>query len=428
MGRLGYGEQPGAQTHPSSTPAGSLTSVTRLRLFVIAALSSWLSGCSAPRQQGMIEVAPGAEDRFLLAMKMGYIGTFDKQLVPGQVRRALLPGQLPEGKARGARVGDYVLENGHVLAAITDVDGSERGGRLVDLARKPASMDGLDRIDLDVLGAPIVYDTLKTGFDDATQAAYVEVSGTLDRSAIDGTRFTVSTRYDAAPGVEAIVVHTHIKLEEGNLDTSNVGSGLLDERLYAKGASGPIVDSGSGFGASLGGDGAYLLRPLFEGARVTAAARGPRLIVDADSAPGAGDAVVITRMVAPLERSDTGALAVAVAKSEGRRIGDVEVRVAPRGGAGFPSRGDLAFVGADGARVEVCDVDTSGEDSHFAATLPAGRYTVTFNNQRLRGEGAEIEIEPDRVSFLTVVARPKKDDVAPDASACITAARHAPTD
>lgn len=414
------------RTHPSSSPKRGLTSVTCSRLLAVAALSSSLLGCAAPSQGGLLEVAPGAEDRFLLAMKLGYLGSFDRQMVPGQVRRALLKEQLPDGDARSGRVGDYVLENGHVLATITDVDGTERGGRLVDLARKPTSIDALDRLDLDLLGAKIVYETLKTGFDDATQAAYVEVSGTLDRSAIDGTRFTVSTRYDAAPGVEAIVVHTHIKLEQGTLDVASVGAGLLDERLYAAGASGPIVDSASGFGASIGGRGAYLLRPLYEGAKVTAAARGPRMLIDAASAPAQGDAVVITRVIAPLERPDTGALAVAVAKSEGKHVGDVEVRVAPRGGARFPGRGDLAFVDPRGERVEVCDVDTSGEDSHFAATLPIGRYTVYFNNEQLSGEGSEIEIEADRVSFLTVVARPRQEGLAPAPSACITAPRHAP--
>ncbi|NUP06353.1 MAG: hypothetical protein HOW73_09880 [Polyangiaceae bacterium] len=392
--------------------------MTLARLFGTLALGSTLAACAPPAQRGMVYVAPGASERFQLAMRMGYLGTFDREMVPGQVRRAMFEDQLPQGDARTGRVGDYVLENGHVLAAITAIDGSARGGKLVDLARKPKSLDGLDGLDLDVLGQRVVYDSLKTGNDDTTQTAYIEVSGRIDRAAADGSLLTVSTRYDAAPGIDGIVVHTHIKLDRGTLSPGEGGPGLLDEQLRAKNPESPIVDATNGFGASMGSSGAYLFRPLFDGATLTAEQQAPRFVVGVDHAPTLGDSIVVTRIVTPLERPDTGALAVAVAKTEGRGIGDIEVRVAPKGkGARFPNRGDLAFVSSSGARYEVCDVDTSGEDSHFGATLPAGQYTVFFNNRELASAGAPIDIEADRVAFLTVAASARSDagDVAPSA-------------
>lgn len=394
---------------------------------LLGAMSLGSSGCAAPMQQGEVIVAPGASERFMLAMSMGYLGNFDREMVPGQVRRALLEDQLPDGKARSARVGDYVLENGHVLAAITNVDGTSRGGRLVDLARKPGSTDGLGRLEHDVLGRHLVYDSLKTGKDEATNAAYVEVSGRVDLTAADappgsGALLTVSTRYDAAPGIEAIVVHTHVKLDRGSLADVAPELDLLDERLVAEGAGEPLLDAVAGAGAAMGKEGAYMLRPLFDGASLTVDAGAPRMRINVSAAPTEGDSIVITRVVTPLERPDSGALAVAVAKTEGRGIGDVEVRVAPKSrGAGFPNRGDLAFVGANGARFDVCNIDTSGEDSHFPATMPAGKYTVHFLNKDLQTEPVSIEIEENRVAFLTLFATSRSSSAPVEPARCPTA-------
>lgn len=395
-------------------------------LMMLAAVSMVGAGCMPPAQRGLVRVAPGASERFSLAMRMGYLGTFEREMVPGQVRRALFDDQLPTGEARTGKLGDYVLENGHVLAAISNVDGTARGGRLIDLGRKPATLDGLDGLDHEVLGGSVVYDALKTGFDETTNTAYVEVSGRIDRGARDGSLFTVSTRYDAAPGIEGIVVHTHIKLDRGALDPEEQVA-LFDERLHARDAEGPIVDATNAVGATMGSKGAYMLRPLFDGAAITSSSTAPRMLVGVESAPPLGDSIVITRIVTPLERPDTAALAVAVARIDGRGIGDIEVKVTPRTRAArFPMRGHLAFVSSDGARFDVCGVETRGEDSHFAATIPSGRYTVFFENERVASLGDELEIEPDRVAIVSISVGNRDEGIPATSSACITRAAHDP--
>lgn len=357
-------------------------------------------------QLGEPYIAPGASERFMLAMSMGYLGTFEREMVPGQVRRALLPDQLPKGKAVSSKLGDYVLENGHVLAAISDVDGTERGGRLLDLARKPKSSDGIERLDHEVFGKKVIYDSLKTGVEPSTQTAFVEVSGRVDARDVGGPVLMVSTRYDAAPGIEAIVVHTHFKVEQGSLaqDAGALASNLLDEKLFVVGSSeGPIVDTASGYGATLGKEGAYLYRPLFEGATLTASASAPRLLVSAREVEHDGDGIIVTRSVSPLERPDTAALAVALARTEGRAVGDIEVRVnASERGVRLPNHGDLAFESKDGQRYDVCGLDSTGEDSHFPATLPAGRYRVGFQGSDGSSNAAEIDIVKDRIAFVTL--------------------------
>ena len=394
------------------------------------ALSAWvLASCAAPTQQGGVVVAPGAGERFMLAMSMGYLGSFDRAMVPGQVRRALLRDQLPSGPAATAKVGDYVLENGHLLAAVTNVDGTTRGGRLVDLARKPTQADGLDGLELEVLGEKVVYDALKTGRDEATFTAYVEVSGRIDATHRGGPLVTVSTRYDVAPGVDAIVVSTHIKLERGAFAEGDSAPSLFDETLVAKSPMPPIADVTAGFGATLGDGGGYLLRPMSDGASLTTTSISPRVRVPATQGPALGDAIVVTRVVSPLERADSSAVAVALAKTDGKGIGDIEVRVAPRGpGARYPKRGDLSFVSASGESFLACDLDATGDDSHFAASMPEGRYTMVFRNGALESEGVPVVIEKDRTGFTTVAAavREKAEPTPPGPSACISPASHDP--
>lgn len=378
------------------------------------ALALSLAGCAAPVQNGGVAVLPGASERFILAMRMGYLGGFDREMVPGQVRQALLEDQLPGGAGRSGRAGDWVLENGHVLATITAIDGTARGGRLVDLALKPRGEDELEPSGLLALGQPVVYDTLKTGFDDPTSAAYVEVSARIDRRSEGGPLFTVSTRYDAAPGLRGVLVHTHVKLEDGAFDP-NEARPLLEERLSARGAHTVSVQASGEHGASLGGEGGFLLRPIDLAGRVVA--QGDRLgyVVDAAAAPPRGDGLVFSRLVSPLDRPDSAALAVAIARAKGDPVGDVEVRLASRGVGTL--RGDLSFVAEDGARYDVCDRWAHGADSHFDASLPAGRYTVWFQGKRLSGGGQSIVVEGDRLAWIDVPVSAAA--AAPVASGCV---------
>lgn len=401
------------------------STVTRAAGLALLAAIVLLSACAAPAQNGGVFMAPGAAERLTLAMQMGYIG-FDREMVPGQVRRARLQDQLPAGEASSGRLGDYVLENGHVVASVTAIDGTLRGGRLVDLARKPAVVDGLELLDLQILGRSVVYDSLKTGFDETTLAAYVEVSGRIDVTAEGGPLLTISTRYDAAPGIEAIVVHTHIKWDRGDKAASEELP-LMRESMRARNGVAPIVDGMGTFGASMGDGGGYLLRMLGEGATIVSSAGAPSLVVGVADGPAAeGDSILVSRIVSPLARADSAALAVAVARTQGGGVGDVEVRVAVRGSDRlFPVRGDLAFVSDEGARFEACGVSTRGEDSHFGASIPAGKYVVYFRNDKLSTEGQALTVEADRVAFLTLPAGSGSALHPPTAGGCISVAAHA---
>jgi hypothetical protein len=373
------------------------TLVTRWSLVFVVLL---LAACAAPNQQGEVVIAPGATERALLAMRMGYIG-FERDKVPGQVRQASMPGLLPEGGASTGRLGDWVLENGHVVAAVTAIDGTKRGGRIIDLAKKPKSLDGLGSVELAVLGQPIIYDSLRTGFDTSTNAAYIEVSGRIDMRASGGALLTVSTRYDAAPGIEAILMHTHVKVDSGAVDPASERP-LLDEVLSAKGPERGVIDPDQSYGASFGDHGGYIVRALGDPGSVSTASVLPSFRVPASAAPAAGGALVVTRVLAPLDRADTAALAVALAKTGGDPVGDVEVRVAVGRGAHPPKKGSPTFIDANGKRTSVCSVDAKGEDSHFEAKLPAGDYTVSFESAGIASTPAKVRIEGERLAFVTV--------------------------
>lgn len=364
---------------------------------VLGGLFAVLSGCGAPLQNGGVEVLPGASERFLLAMRMGYLGGFDREMVPGQVRKVVVLDQLPQGEGRSGRIGDYVLENGNVLATITGIDGTARGGRLVDLAKKPASEDELEPLGLLALGQPVVYDALKTGFDEATSAAYVEVSARIDRRAEGGALFTVSTRYDVAPGLAGVMVHTHVKLDEGSFDPHETRP-LLEERVAARGPHTPSVGPSGEHGATLGGAGGFLLRPIDSAGTVSAQGERLSYVVGAEAVPPAGEGLVFSRLLSPLDRPDSAALAVSLAKSKGEPVGDVEIRLATRGKGTL--RGDLRFVSQTGDQLAVCDVWAHGADSHFEASLPAGTYKVFFRGKDLSGGGQTIEVKGERLMWL----------------------------
>jgi hypothetical protein len=385
-----------------------LPDVTRWPLVVIVLL---LAACAAPKQQGEVVIAPGATERALLAMRMGYIG-FEREKVPGQVRQASMPGLLPEGGASEGKLGDWVLENGHVVAAVTAIDGTRRGGRLIDLAKKPKSLDGLGSVELAVLGQAVIYDSLRTGFDSATNAAYIEVSGRVDMRASGGALLTVSTRYDAAPGIEAILLHTHVKVDSGSVDPASELP-LLDEVLSAQGPARGVTDPEASFGASFGDHGGYIVRALGDPGSVATASVLPSFRVPASAAPATGGALVVTRVLAPLDRADTAALAVALAKTAGEPVGDVEVRIAVGRGAHPPKKGSLTFVDAHGKRISVCSVDAKGEDSHFEAKLPAGVYTVSFDSAGLGSAPSKVRIEGERLAFVTVGVHPSPPEAAP---------------
>src|SRR6185295_19850764 len=85
--------------------------------------------------------------------------------------------------------------------------GGPSGGQLVDLARRKTRVDDLGRFDVRVLGSAVRYDSLQNGFDDATGAAYIQVSGHPEGH----PGVNVTTRYDVGIELDAVVVHTQVQ-------------------------------------------------------------------------------------------------------------------------------------------------------------------------------------------------------------------------
>ncbi len=388
--------------------------VRNLALALLTSLAA-VPGCTPPGQYGEVRVLPGASDRFELAMRMGYLGGFEREMVPGQVRRVAYLDQLPPGPARSGKIGDYVLENGHFIAAVTNVDGSARGGRLADISRKPQNDDGLGRVGLSVFGRVVVYDSLTTGYDEATRASFVEVSGVLDFATEEGPKLTVSTRYDAAPGVDGVLAHTHIKVERAAASpewNQTEARPFVEETIGAyREKQATLVGEAGDFGAVFGANGGTFMRPLgpgrIERTNTDVNTTGSELAWRVPGAllPNEGGAVVLTRMFGALERPDSAALAVAVAKSSGEPIGEVEVRFARFGQGVSPTQhGDLYFRSATGGIVARCDARTTGVDAHFAASLPEGRYDVVVRSSKILSVSTSLEVKGDRTEFVGVDA------------------------
>src|SRR5262245_54484890 len=135
------------------------------RLLLVFILSV-MCECAPPLQMGGVVVAPGATERILAMMQLGLMFGGD-ETGPSRVLRLSRNELFPTGRASNAKIGDWLLENRKLFAVVAQIDGSARGGRLIDLSHKPGNIDGLDGYDLRVWGQRVVYETLRTGFDDA---------------------------------------------------------------------------------------------------------------------------------------------------------------------------------------------------------------------------------------------------------------------
>jgi hypothetical protein len=258
----------------------------------------------------------------------------------------------------------------------------------------------------------MLYETLITGFDEATQAAYVEVSGRVDSSAQGGPVLTVSTRYDAAPAVDGVLTHTHIKTERAPSPEWRKAQAelaepapLLEEALTVRLGQAVQVGADADYGAALGADGGTLLRPLGYG-KVTStelpasAGQQVRWLVAQDQLPAEGQAIVLSRLFSSLERADSAALAVALAKASGEEVGDVELRVEGYGPGTAPfQRANIQFSRAGSPPITVCNALTTGEDAHFAFSLPAGKYRVELQATGMASRPQELVVVGERRAF-----------------------------
>lgn len=356
----------------------SLVMRSVLRECLVAALLALLAGvfgCAEPLQQGGVIVLPGATERLLLAMRMGYAGIGDVK-APARAFRITSESELLAGHAASGRVGDYRIENQTLAVVITGIDGGLRGGKIVDLARQGGGgVDAIQGLETLVDNRRVLYTSLKTGSDQATSAAYVQAIGHPDGR----PDLEVSTRYDLAPELETVLVHTSV--------TTRVpleGPVALGDRLSFDATA--TINQNPTFVAGFTADTAYAFQPLVDleapPKLVSESGGGAALLgLGPESVPTG--TFVYSRMLAPLERPDSLALACTLALASGDILGEVDVEVAVKPKSGAVGGGKLVFVrdGGDAARLELEVSGTKRFGDRVSAKVPAGSYALTYEGQ-----------------------------------------------
>ena len=339
------------------------------------------AACADPLQQGGVIVLPGATERLLLAMRLGYVGIGDVK-APARAFRVTTESELLPGRSATGRVGDYRIENQTLAVIITGIDGGPRGGKIVDLARSNGgAVDAIEAMETIVDGRPVRYTSLKTGDDQATSAAYVQVIGHPEgRPEIE-----VSTRYDLAPELETVLVHTSITTQ-----TQLEGPVAMGDRLRF--AAGAEVISKPSYVAGFTKDTAYAFQPLVD------LEAPPHLLLEA--APGQASmglgpesvppgVFVYSRMLAALERPDSLALACTLALASGDILGEVELSVVATPLKRPVVAGKFVFLGEgpDAQPLELAVTDTLRLGDVTSAKVPAGTYSVSY-----RGPGNRTRV------------------------------------
>jgi len=288
-----------------------------------------------------------------------------------------------------------------MTAVIADVDGKGRGGHLVDLARAPARVDELTSIDTLVGQDRVIYQSITSGSDPATGSAWVQVTGRM----VSQPAVEVVTRYDAAPEVRGVVIHTSLKLPARPLAG---GIAIGDRVTFAQNvkAIGSPVDL-AGFGESTG----YAVEPLAEPPFVVQSGQGsgtaiglpPEMVaVDEPEVP-----FIYSRVVALLDRPDAVALASARATVAGQPLGEVELELAvmPRKPGNVVAGGRYLFkrAGSEEPPLELPIASSLHPGDRKTALLPAGKYAVDFEGSGHRSRRAtQVTVAPRVLSPIRV--------------------------
>ncbi len=338
-------------------------------------------GCAEPLQQGSVIVLPGATERLLLAMRMGYAGMGEAKL-PASVRRIADADDLMQGPSASGRLGDVRLDNQSMAAVVSQI-GGPHSGNLIDLAMKAGGYDDeLGEADTIVAGRVVRYETLKTGTDDATSSAFAQVTGHPEGR----PDLLVSTRYDVAPELDAVIIHTSIDVVGALGGPVAIGDMVSFPGRLAWGSK-------PGYVAALGKSSGYVLKPLIDpeatpvSSLISSATERGATIGLAPELVSTGT-VVYSRMIAPLDRPDTLAIASALARGDGQELGEVELElVRPVGpkeyGGAF---GSFVLVADNGSNesLELFHRGVIRRGDRITAKLPRGGYRVTFEGAGFR--------------------------------------------
>lgn len=378
----------------------------------------WLCACSKPVQMGGVVLAPGAVERLRLAMRYGY--QVEGIPRPAEVRVAVGAEQIPGGEARSGRVGDWVLDNGVIVAVVARVDGSPRSGRLVDLVHGWEGLDDLRAFDTRVLGQPVRYEVASSGRDEALGSAYVVVSGEVDLSDAGGPIVAVETRYDVAPALDIVLISTRVRvtkaaaLPDVGLEVDDDAPDerapeawtpqhpTVEDRLRVRDAT-LHADLDLPQVAALGPSSGYALQPL-DDATPSDAQRG--MAFRGGDLAEKGDWVLYSRAVVSLERPDTLSAELAAARAYAEPLGVLEVRLIPNSRA-TRSLGRLDFLldRPGKPRLTAKGIVSCGTEGLYRLSVPVGPYTL-----QLRGglhdsrEAVSVDVRPSSTTRVDVVA------------------------
>ena len=361
----------------------------RQRIAALLLSSSVVLGaaaCAAPHQAGELVVLPGAAERLMLAMSLGYGGAGDAKR-PARVWRIAFAEDQLHGPSASGRIGDYLLENKRVSVVIANVDGGDRGGQIVDMARASGRVDDLGKLETIVSGMRVRYRTITTGNDPQLGTAYVNVVGYAERD----PSMEVATRYDIGPELDTVLVHTTIRpAGRSFVGPIAVGDALvLQGGTFARGAASadpgarnenaPELRFGAAHAAAFGPTSGYVLKPLVEDAPLVMLPAASRAAIgQAPEAFASEELVLYSRALIALDRPDTLAMATALAEVDGIPTGEVELEIIPHARNTRTSFvGGRFFLDPSGSRAEGLALEVEPPihpGDRVLARAPAGRY------------------------------------------------------
>jgi hypothetical protein len=253
---------------------------------------------------------------------------------------------------------------------------------------------------------PVVVRSVRTGIDAPTRAAWVDVLGTVDTGA--GT-VEVATRYDAAPGVRGLLIHSSVRLPSGlgevEIALGDVLHGARPGELQARGPEGPSPALLARTGTRAG----YALLAVDAPRAASDAARATQGLPLRTLLLVPGDLVLFSRFLTILERPDELALRVAVARASGVPIG--QLALAPVDGRGLPAAAEarwrlsLALQGERPARLAL-DLPTDlAPGERLVAEVPVGRWDVRRAGADLASTSVEVRANQIADARVRVVER-----------------------
>ncbi len=380
-------------TNVRSSMLGALLSAT---LVVSSA-----SGCVAPpAQRGEIVIASGASERLELAWRFGYAGVEGPEKPATATVLARLD-ELPEGVGRSARVGDVLLASGDVSLVVAAADGTPRAGTLVAAWSAPNPVDELGIVRVVAYDNAVRATSVRPGTDPPTRAAWVDVIGVVEGPS---GPIEVATRYDVAPGVRGVLVHSTMRVPaeatESQLavgDVVDAGSAPRREAPRVHGAPAALVVSGKSAG--------YALLAVDAPWAVVDAERGSHGIPSFAMPTPPGEITIFSRFLAVLGRPDSLAVSVVQARDVGRAVGDLEVAAVDERGypTALPKGTEITLV-ETGSReqslVLVLPRDLRAGEP-LVAEAPVGHYTVMLAGAAM-ADASGVEVEGDRLARVRV--------------------------